>query len=182
MTGPSRVQLGAGMRYLLITGTAVGAAGVAGHWLAWPLLTSTIGPTAYMFAAHPGEETARVRNAAIGHGVGIGVGLCALAAFGLLHRPRIASTSGPTWAQLAAAAGAAGVTVLLLELAGSHHAPAAATALLVATGLARPGAPLIGLVLGLALVLVVGSTLTRLPMLREAPGAGRSVTTTGARR
>ena len=26
---------------------------LVGHWLAWPLITSTVGPTAYMFAAHP---------------------------------------------------------------------------------------------------------------------------------
>jgi hypothetical protein len=42
---------------------------------------------------------------------------------------------------------AAGVTLAVLEVAGSHHAPAAATALLVATGLAKPG----GLVLELAI-------------------------------
>ena len=45
-----------GLRYLLLTGGLVGAVGSAGRFLAWPLLTSTVGPTAYVFAAHPGTE------------------------------------------------------------------------------------------------------------------------------
>lgn len=157
------------MRLLLLTGTAVAAAGAAGHWLAWPLLTSTIGPTAYMFAAHPDEEASRFRNALVGHAVAIAAGLAALAAFGLLHHRSVSATGAPDWAQVAAAAAAAGATVLLLELAGSHHAPAAATALLVATGLARPGPPLVGLVLGLAVVITLGPLLGR--VLRSVSAA-----------
>ena len=56
-----------------------------------------------------------------------------------------------------------GLTVFFLELAGSHHAPAAATALLITTGLAKPGAPLIGLVLGLAIVIALGPLIGRIP-------------------
>ena len=65
----------------------MGAVGIAGRWLAWPLLTSTVGPTAYVFAAHPHSEAARFRNALIGHGVAIACGLGALALFGLVAVP-----------------------------------------------------------------------------------------------
>jgi hypothetical protein len=163
-----RVRAEIALRYLLLTAVVVGVVGVVGHWLAWPLITSTIGPTAYMFIAHPESEASRFRNALIGHTVAVAVGLGALAAFGLLHHPPVSTTGAPTLTQAGAAAVAAGVTVAVLEVAGSHHAPAAATALLVATGLAKPGAPLIGLILGLAIVIAVAPLVGRIPLARKA--------------
>lgn len=173
-----RVRLA--LRYLRLTGALVAVVGLLGHWLAWPLITSTVGPTAYVFAAHPESETSRFRNAVIGHTVAVLVGLWALVAFALLHRASVSQTGAPTWEQTAAAATAAGVTVAVLELAGSHHAPAAATALLVATGLAKPGPPLIGLVLGLAVVIAAGPVTGRLAC--GGPWSGRPVIAGGAHR
>lgn len=152
-----------GLRYLLVTSALVGAVGIGGQYLGWPLLTSTVGPTAYIFAAHPHSEGARFRNALIGHGVAIACGLAALAAFGLVRSPSISETGSPSAAQVAAAVLGVGLTVFVLELAGSHHAPSAATALLITTGLAQPGAPLIGLVLGLAIVIALGPLSGRIP-------------------
>jgi hypothetical protein len=122
------MRAGIALRYLLLTGVVIGVVGIAGHWLAWPLITSTVGPTAYMFVANPHSETSRFRNALIGHSVAVGAGLGALIVFGLLHHPSVSTTGAPTLLQAAAAATAAGVTVAVLEVAGSHHAPAAATA------------------------------------------------------
>jgi hypothetical protein len=65
--------------------------------------------------------------------------------------------------QAVAAAIGVGITLLLLQLAGSHHAPAASTVLLITTGLARPGRPLLGLIVGLALVLAASPLLVRAP-------------------
>jgi hypothetical protein len=157
-----------GLRYLLLTGVLVGAVGIAGKFLAWPLLTSTVGPTAYVFAAHPGTEAARFRNALVGHGVAVACGLGALAALGLIEYPSISDTGSPSAAQVAAAVLGVGLTVFFLELAGSHHAPSAATALLITSGLAKPGAPLIGLVLGLAIVIALGPLVGRIPFARRA--------------
>ena len=155
------------VRFLCLTAVLVGAVGIAGRLLFWPLLTSTVGPTAYVFAAHPRSEAARFRNAVVGHGVAIGTGFGALWAFGLLNHPSVSTTGAPSLAQVGASAVAVGVTLFVLEMVGSHHAPAAATALLVSTGLARPGPPLIGLVLGLAIVLVLGPLSGRLPIARR---------------
>lgn len=151
-------------RYLGLTGLLVGVVGAAGRWLAWPLLTSTVGPTAYLFAAHPSTEPARLRNAAIGHAVAIGIGLGALVLFGLEHDPSVPSAGMPSWRQALASAAAVGLTMSVLELLRSHHAPAAATTLLVATGLAKPGTPLIGLVVGLAIVVSLGPLCVRWPL------------------
>lgn len=155
-----------GIRYLVLTGVLVLAVGVGGHLLSWPLLTSSVGPTAYVFAAHPRSEAAKFRNAVVGHGVAIGCGLVALAVFGLLHHPSISATGSPSWAQVAATVTGGGLTVFVLELARSHHAPSAATALLITTGLAKPGSPLIGLVLGLAIVVALGPLVGRIPVGR----------------
>ena len=151
-------------RYLGLAALLVGAAGVAGRWLAWPLLTSTVGPTAYQFAAHPKTEPARLRNAAIGHAVAVGVGLGALVVFGLEHHPSVSITGMPSWRQVFASAVAVGLTMSVLELLDSHHAPAAATTLLIATGLAKLGAPFIGLVVGLAIVIALGPVCARWPL------------------
>lgn len=156
-----------GLRYLMLTAVLVAAVGAGGWWLSWPLLTSTVGPTAYVFATHPHSETSRFRNAVIGHGVAIGTGIGALGVFGLLHAPSVSALGAPTPRQLGAAAVAVGVTVFALELLDSHHAPAAATTLLVSTGLAKPGAPLIGLAIGLAIVVVLGPLCGRWPFARE---------------
>jgi hypothetical protein len=160
-------QVAVAVRYLTIAVILLFAVGVAGHFVAWPLLTSTLGPTAYVFVANPGTETARVRNATVGHAMAIVVGLGAVAAFGLWSHAPVSSSHGPTLAQAGAAATAAGVTLLILELVGSHHAPSAASALLIATGLARPGKPLLGLVVGLAIVVVLGPLSGRLPLARR---------------
>ncbi len=162
------VRLALGVRYLLLTGVLVGAVGTGGRYLAWPLLTSTIGPTAYVFAAHPRSEAARFRNALVGHTVAISCGLGALTVFGLVGHPSVSETGSPSLRQVAAAMTAVGITVLLLEIVGSHHAPSTATALLITTGLAKPGAPLVGLVLGLAIVIALGPLIGRIPFARGA--------------
>ena len=173
-TSRSAQPLAVAFRYLIVVGVLVAAAGVAGRYLSWPLLTATIGPTAYVFASHPRTETSRLRNAVIGHGVAVGAGLAAVALFGLWHHPSVSALGAPSLSQVAAAALAAAATMSVLELVHLHHAPAAASALLVATGLAKPGAPLIGLVLGLAIVIVLGPLLAQVPFTRaEQPGDPR---------
>ncbi len=64
--------------------------------------------------------------------------------------------------------------VAVLEVAGSPYAPAAATALLVSTGFAKPGAPLIGLVLGLIIVIAIGPLVGRAPLARRASTVGQT--------
>ena len=94
--------------------------------------------------------------------------------FGLVRYPSVSQTGSPSGDQVGAAVLGVGLTVFFLELAGSHHAPAAATALLITTGLAKPGAPLIGLVLGLAIVIAFGPLIGRIPLARRASTADRS--------
>ena len=159
-----RPRLLLGLRLALLVGplvAAVGAAGLlsgAGVWL-----TATLGPTAYLIIAHPHDATARTRNAVLGHGTALLAGLAVLGAFGLWHAPSVAETHHETWPQIAAQAVAIAVTLVVLTLADAHHAPAGATALLVASGIAAPWKPFLGLVAGLVIVLVLAPLLARLP-------------------
>lgn len=161
-----------GLRFALLGGVLVAAVGVAGHLAAGTALgatwlTTTLGPTAYVVLAHPRSVTSRLRNGVVGHSTGVVAGLAALAAFGLWGAPSVAETHTESLAQIGAQAAALALTLLVLTLAGAHHAPAGATTLLVASGIAGPGKPLIGLVVGLVIVLAVAPLLSRLPGERD---------------
>lgn len=156
-----------GLRVAVIGGASLVVVGAVGWAVSLVTLAATIGPTAYVFAAHPATEVARTRNAVLGHSVATGAGLASLAIFGLWTYPSVAAQGTTSWAQIGAAALSLAVTLLLLDLLDAHHAPAAATSLLVATGLANWGKPLEGLAIGLAVVIVVGSLLGQVPVLRD---------------
>lgn len=157
------------LRLVILAVLTLGPVGVLARVLGLPLLTATLGPTIYLFAVHPKEQTSRWRNAAVGHGVALACGSVALAVFGLWSSPPASTAAAPPAVRIGALLLALALTVSLLELAHSHHAPAAATALLVASGLARPGAPLAGLVIGLAVTVCLGPLLSRLlPLARES--------------
>lgn len=140
-------------------------------------LTTTLGPTAYVFAVHPDTEAARLRNAVVGHGTAVASGLASLALFGLFRSSLPTESTKFGLGQDGAVALAVGLTLLVLELTRSHHAPSAATAILVASGLASPGPKLFGLVVGLAMVMLAAPLLRVLPLpalIRELPQASET--------
>lgn len=158
------------LRLAAAAGASLAVVGVIDRYGHWPVLTATLGPTAYLFAAHPDTTSARRRNALIGHSVAVGMGLAALVVFGLWHAPSAALSGHVTLFQAFATAAALCATLLVLELADAHHAPAAATVVLITTGLARPGRPLVGLVLGLALLIALSPVVSWGPTPRQAEG------------
>lgn len=165
---PAPPRARAALRLLLLGTLVLFVVGVASRFIQWSLLTAALGPTLYVFLAHPDSETARLRAAVIGHAVALATALGALALFGLWGHPSVDAVGFSTLRQAAAAGLAVGATLGILELTNTHHAPAASTALLVATGLARPGAPLYGLLIGLAGVIALGPLLGRVPLGRAA--------------
>lgn len=153
----------AAVRLLILSGILIGVVGFAGRGAGLMTVTSTVGPTGYLLLAHPNEVTARLRNAVVGHAVAVCCALSALAGFGLWDHPSVTRLGQATPAQVIASAAAVAVTLAFLEIVRAHHAPAAATSLLITTGLAHPGRPLFGLFLGLSIVLLVSPLLARLP-------------------
>jgi hypothetical protein len=165
---------GRAARLLVLTAVLLVVVGMIGVGTSWPLLAATLGPTAYVFAAHPDTETARFRNAVVGHAVAFAAGLAALAAFGLWHHASVVAQGHPDTAQVLAAALAVGATLAALELLHLHHAPAAATAILITTGLAAPGRPLAGLAVGLAIIIILGPATTEAWKRLRGPDRSRT--------
>lgn len=160
-------------RLAVLAAVLLGVVGVADHYLGGRIggagsvwLTAALGPTGYVLLTHPRSVSARLRNTMLGHGAAIGAGLIALAVFGLWSAPSVTQTQRESLPQVGAQALALALTVAGLTALDAHHAPAAATTLLISSGITRPGPPLVGLVIGLMIVVAAGSLLTRWPMLR----------------
>ncbi|MET8965869.1 HPP family protein [Streptomyces sp. NPDC004074] len=154
-------RLRSGSRLFVLAGALLAGVGVVGQSVGWVLLTTTLGPTAYLLLAHPQTESAQLRCCLLGHACATVSGLACLAAFGLWHNPPTIEQPHGTWRQIAAQALAVALTLLLLVLLDAHHPPAASTALLIASGLARPGPPLYGMLTGLVLLFVGVALLSR---------------------
>ncbi len=164
---PVRGRLEAGVRLLVLSGLVLAALGFVGHYAGWVLVTTTVGPTLYILLAHPDSKASSFRSGVVGHGCAVAVGLGVLAAFGLWNHPSVPQVGSDTPAQIGAEALSVALTLFLLALLDAHHPPSAATALLITSGIARPGPPLYGMLAGLGAVLLLG------PMLAALPGAGR---------
>ncbi|MHC3474792.1 HPP family protein [Streptomyces sp. 7R007] len=156
-----------GLRLFLLSAVLLAGVGAIGRLIGWTALTTTLGPTAYLLLAHPESVSARARSAVTGHVLAVAVGLGCLAAFGLWSHPSVAEQHHDTFPQIGAQALAVGVTLFLLHLCNAHHPPAAATALLITSGICRPGPPLYGLLVGLALVLAIAPVLTAAAALTQ---------------
>ncbi|MFE0387613.1 HPP family protein [Streptomyces bungoensis] len=152
-----------GARLLVLAAVTLTVVGLVGHAVGGVWLTTTVGPTAYLLLAHPEDEASRLRSSLLGHASATGCGLAALAVFGLWDHPSVAEVHRDSLPQIAAQALAVGLTLLLLTVLHAHHPPAAATALLISSGIARPGPPLYGMLAGLALLIALAAVLARIP-------------------
>ncbi|MEU3191996.1 HPP family protein [Streptomyces sp. NPDC006992] len=161
----------AGVRLLVLAAVALTAVGLAGYAAGWVWLTTALGPTAYLLLAHPGSEASQLRSALLGHTIAIACGLACLAAFGLWSHPSVVEAGHESLPQIGAQAVAVGLTLLGQTLLRVEHPPAAATALLITSGITRPGYPLYGLLAGLALLLVLVAVLARVPGARSGSSA-----------
>ncbi|KRV49828.1 hypothetical protein AQ490_19275 [Wenjunlia vitaminophila] len=162
---PGRAAVAA--RLFVLSAALLTAVGALGQAIGWTTLTSTLGPTAYLVLVHPDSVTARVRNAVLGHGAALACALACLAGFDLWDHPPVTVSNEAPWPRIGAQSLAVGGTLVLLTLLRAHHPPAAATALLVASGISRPGPPLYGLLVGLVLTVVLAPALARLPPFRS---------------
>ncbi|MEU4686434.1 HPP family protein [Streptomyces xinghaiensis] len=156
---PLRSRFLSGARLLLLSAVLLAGIGACGRLIGWVALTTTVGPTAYLLLDHPGTVGRRLRAAVLGHGAAVGIGLGCLAAFGLWNHPSIVTRQYETTEQIGAQALAVGLTLFVLHVLDAPHPPAAATALLITSGISRPGPPLYGMLTGLALVLVIAPLL-----------------------
>jgi hypothetical protein len=146
----------------------IGLIGAAGAWASEPWLIPSLGPSALVQIMTPRQPSARPWNTAIGQFVGLAAGFASVYALGAAAAPEVASGQPLTWARVAAAALAIGLTAAGQALLRAVDAPGAATSLLLALGKIKPtlyGAFLI--VAGVLLVTVLGEAVRWLVLRLE---------------
>src|SRR5512147_2669855 len=118
----------------LAVGSLLLAVGLIGLAAGQPWLFPSLGPSAFLQAEKPREESARFYNTVVGHLVGLGAGMAAVLLLGASSAPGVLATKELVPVRLWAAVLSAVLTMLGLSLLKATHPPAAATMLLVALG------------------------------------------------
>jgi hypothetical protein len=128
-----------------------------------PFVFPSLGPTAFLlFYAALGTQAAP-RNVFCGHLIGVLAGYVALAVFGLSTTPP--NLSDVTAPRIGAVTVCLCLTLSLIVWLNVPHAPAGATALIVALGLLRTPAQLAILMIAVVLLIGQGVAINRLAMI-----------------
>jgi hypothetical protein len=150
----------------LVAAVALALAGLVGVLLRQPWLFPSLGPTIMVIAETPGERAAHPRNVFIGHVVAVAAGWLALLVTGLRYGPSTIE-AGLDRRRVAAAVIALVVTVVVLQLLRTPHAPAGATTLIVGLGILKTPGGLAVIVLSVVLVTLVASGANILAAVRQ---------------
>ena len=148
-----------------LSGIALAIIGGLGWFAGIPWLLPSLGPTLAIQTGTPLHASARMRNVAFGHAIGLAAGLLAVYLTGAAHQPAVMDMVKDT---LSLERIAACVIAVALSLAVQHrlnfmHPPAEATTLIIALGGVEPtatGALTVGA--AIALVAVLGKAARRL--------------------
>jgi CBS-domain-containing membrane protein len=133
---------------------AIAVSGVAAYLFHQPLLFPALGPIAFLCLETPLAPAASPRNTFIGNGVAIVAGYVSLLIFGQLNEPSVL-LEGVSLQRAASAAVSVALTVAVLVLLRSTHAPAGATALLISLGFLDTPSELLAIAAGVILLTVV---------------------------
>src|SRR4051812_39682793 len=125
-----------------------------------PWLFPSLGPAVMLHVEKPRAPESSPRNTLVGHAVALVAGYAFLVVCGLRHHPS-SLQEGVGTARIVAAAGALGVTLLVLVLLRASHPPAGATTLIVALGLLRTPGQLVVAACAVVLVTAVDWLYTR---------------------
>jgi hypothetical protein len=150
----------------VVAAVALALAGLVGVLLHQPWLFPSLGPTIMVIAETPAQPAAHPRNVLVGHAVGVGAGWLALLVTGLRYAPSTVQ-AGLDGRRVAAAVISLVVTVVVLQLLRTPHAPAGATTLIVGLGILKTPGDLIVIVLAVVLVTIVASGANILAAVRQ---------------
>lgn len=143
--------------------------GFVGYKLKQPWLFAALGPTVMMMVANPGHETTRFRAVVVGHLAAIACGYLALLMLNAAEVPALTAAAKSFSPRIWASAAALAMLALVQPQLRAHHAPAAATALLITLGAMRmTGRTPLVLIGSVALVATLAELAARL-----RPGKGR---------
>ncbi len=100
----------------------------------YPLLFPSLGPTIFLKARKPEQDSSRAYNVVAGHAIGVLAAVIAVFVTGAMAAPPVLSTNELPWPRLWAALIALPLTLLVQSIVRASHPPAAASCLLVTFG------------------------------------------------
>lgn len=163
LRGGSLIEIVDAMWVPTVSALLIVAAGLAGHYMKQPWLFAGIGPTAFVLASAPNQETARFRNVVVGHLAAIGCAYLALLILNATGAPSVLVAAKISLPRVWASALGLAMLSLVQPQLKAYHPPAAATLLLVTFGAYRmTGRTPLALMAGVVLVAVLGELLNRL--------------------
>src|SRR3954452_4453452 len=159
-------ELGTGLYSLVFCFVVLVGAGAVGIARKEPWVFPSLGPSLMLFFETPKQPTASVRNAIVGHLVGLGVGAACLYGFALDGRPP-APVEGLTVTRVLAVALSVAITALVLRVVRCPHPPAGATTLIVSLGVLQTVPQLRTMALSVILVTLAAWGINRLLGVRH---------------
>lgn len=149
-----------------ICAIAIAAVGLVGILLHQPWVFPSLGPTLMVILETPSQPAAHPRNVLVGHVVGVAAGFLALVLTGLRTAPSTVQ-AGLDGQRLLAAVIALAVTVLVLQVLRTPHAPAGATTLIVGLGILKTPGDLTIIVLSVLLCTLIASAANVVAAVRQ---------------
>lgn len=137
----------------IVSGVNAGIAILTISVIAWgidlPLLFPALGPTAFVLFSQPFAPAAAPRNVILGHASAIVVGWASWSVVSFVCHKEVSLTM-EGWPPLVSASVALAVCCVVLVRLQCPHAPACASALIVALGAASTSFALLGMAIGVA--------------------------------
>ena len=139
---------------ILLVGAIAWAAG-------WPLLFTSLGPTAYEIVEKPKSSSAKFYNVVAGHFLALGAGFLALWMFAAGNAPKVASAGFVSSPRLWAAVVAVAITTLVTLALKANQPAAMATTLLVTLGSMQRARDAAAIAVGVLILAIVGIPVRR---------------------
>lgn len=159
MNNLSTNRFGSGAFLFAASGISIAIIGTVAMLTHEPWVFPSLGPTAFILFAAPFSAQASPRNAISGHLIGIGAGALSLALFGLLSvAPDLEDVSIE---RISAVTLALALTLSVMVWVGVPHAPAAATAMIVALGVLQTPKDFAVMTLAVIALVIIGAVINR---------------------
>jgi CBS domain-containing membrane protein len=144
--------------------------------LAWlidlPLLFPALGPSAFLLFSNPFSAAAAPRSVIVSHFAAIAAGVVVRSVVGLAWGAAVTLETGG-WAVFASASWALAITCILLIRLSAPHAPACATGLIAALGLASDGWTMLGMAAGVVFLTAQAVVMNRFAGVRTPTWSSR---------
>lgn len=154
-----------------VAGTLVLVAGAMTLATKQPWLFAALGPSALMIASSPGHPTTRFQNVVVGHAIAFVCAWLALLLLGAGSAPALLGAKSIPVVRVWASVLAVAATAFIQPSLRAYHAPAAATALLIAMGTHRPTwKTALAMLAGVVLVAALGEWFQRIRLREQRAG------------